>query len=709
MKKRSLLMTLLMLIGFGMASAADVEIGTLETNKLTNQFPVNPYFSYAMTQQIITSAEIGQGGSIMSISFYRDWTSENIDELNLNGLKLYMKATDKTKFNNENDFVTVNESDLVWQGTLSAPAVDYKGWITITLDKPFEYFISNNLLVCFYDSNPGRAAGNTNRFYFVPTTETTGLSYTSNDIVPDLNNLGGFTGSKTIMAAHNYMKLNIGSYFRREVVDNTTHYYLPTTNNWKYSLSQQIYTVEEIGESQTINSISFFSHNNINNRNINLYLVQTDKTSFSDESDYLNFTTTNMVFSGSVNFVSNEWTTINFDVSFTYNNSKNLAIIMQDNTGSFTSSSRFSAYNTDGYSALYSISDNVAVTVSNATQGLHGSLNFKNKIRINEGDVIGDQKAALPTTSASSYTLSEQIYSSSELLGIPNSISSISFYNTGDEVTRNIDLYLKNTTKSSFTGDADWHSSFSASDRVYSGSVTFKHNEWTDIAFDKYFDYNGTDNLIVVCDDNTGDVDENQLSFLAMNCSDNYAISSSESNWNPLYSMSAILGVRSSKKSQIVLNATGLSFKPSVVNVTDVTWNSATVTWESRGSKWNVQYRIDGSDEWIVAAEGTNETSCFLTDLEQATYYEVRVQTDNNGKLSEWTSSTFHTEDQYPRPSDVTVSNITPNSAVVKWKDNCGASAWRIHLFEHVTASQYNDKGIIDAGTTTFVLGGLTP
>ena len=149
-------MTLLMLIGFSMANAVTVEVGTMEANKLTNQFPTNPFFAYSLTQQIYYAGEMGgTSGSLTSISFYRDWTSESIDELKMSGLKLYLKHVGaKTKFDSDTDMVPVEESDLYWNGTLSAPAVDYKGWVTINLDKPFQYNGYENLLVCFYDTNP---------------------------------------------------------------------------------------------------------------------------------------------------------------------------------------------------------------------------------------------------------------------------------------------------------------------------------------------------------------------------------------------------------------------------------------------------------------------------------------------------------------------------------------------------------------------------
>ena len=313
MRRKTLLMTLLMLIGFSMANAIEVEVGTMETNKLTNQFPTNPFFAYSLSQQIYNALELGMtSGAITSISFYRDWTSENIDELSMSGLKLYMKHTDKSGFDSDTDMIPVEESDLVWTGTLSAPTVDYKGWVTINLDKPFQYDGYNNLVVCFYDTNPAKTTANTNKFYYNASGVNAALTYFSNDVMPDLENINSFSGNKVAMAAHNWMKLTINNYAKIDVLDNTATDYFPFWSYWKYSLTQQIYTSEELGESKTIKSISFYNTGTGGDktRKIELYLMHTDNPNFLvPYYNLVNYTDADKVFDGEVTFVSGEWTT----------------------------------------------------------------------------------------------------------------------------------------------------------------------------------------------------------------------------------------------------------------------------------------------------------------------------------------------------------------------------------------------------------------
>ena len=698
-----------MLIGFSMANAMEVEVGTMETNKLTNQFPTNPYFSYSLSQQIYNSIELGMtSGAITSISFYRDWTSENIDELMMSGLKLYMKHTDKSGFDSDTDMIPVEESDLVWTGTLSAPTVDYKGWVTINLDKPFQYDGYNNLVVCFYDPNPAKTTANTNKFYYNATGVNAALTYFSNDVVPDLENINSFSGNKVAMAAHNWMKLTINNYAKIDVIDNTGTDYFPFWSYWKYSLTQQIYTPEELGESKTIKSISFYNTGTGGDktRKIELYLMHTDNPNFLiPYYNLVNYTDADKVFDGEVTFVSGEWTTINLDVNFNYNSEHNLVITMADNTGADPGGTAFLAYSPGDYHGLYYYSDAYPITLANCGSVTCFQSDKKNKIRINEGSILGEiADASLPTTPSSRFSVSQQLYTSSELNYMPNTISSISFFNKGAEVTRDITLCLRHTDVSQFNHQMDWitHSSGDFT-YVFNGKVTFKQGEWTPIRFNKYFDYNGSDNLLVVVDDNTGNTDEAMPSFLVENATDQaLLITGDDYNYIPDY-LGGYEGVLKPVKNQIRINEKGLSCAPTDINIIEVTWNSASITWESKGSKWNLRYKRmhDETAPWTTV-EGLTEPAYQLTGLDEDASYYIQVQTDDNGDLSEWYQVCLYTPERYPCPVIEEVMEVTPYSAILLWTELNGVHAWQLLVRDS------EDKEVtVDARSNPFVLTGL--
>ena len=89
-------------------------------------------------------------------------------------------------------------------------------------------------------------------------------------------------------------------------------------------------------------------------------------------------------------------------------------------------------------------------------------------------------------------------------LGSAGVITSIAFYNGGDEMTRNYDFYMKSTSKSVFSNNTDWEL-VSPADKVFSGNVTMTPDAWTVITLSNPFAYDGTSNVVLVADDNTND------------------------------------------------------------------------------------------------------------------------------------------------------------------------------------------------------------
>ena len=137
----------------------------------------------------------------------------------------------------------------------------------------------------------------------------------------------------------------------------------------------------------------------------------------------------------------------------------------------------------------------------------------------------------LPTQAQVNYSLSEQIYTPAEI-GRSGTIRSIGFFNTDGTMTRNIDLYLAHTNKNAFSSDMDW-TTVTAADRVFSGNVTFAGLNWTIIEFDTPFDYNGSDNLLVMMEDNTGGSEPSSHYFLSYDGPNQALLTYSSANFNP--------------------------------------------------------------------------------------------------------------------------------------------------------------------------------
>ena len=636
----------------------------------------------------------------------------------------------------------------------------------------------------------------------------------------------------------------------------TTNSYLPTYGFYNYTLSQQIYTAEELGLAGMISSIDLLP-NGSQSRTLDVYMVSTTKSSFASGTDWITVTAADKVFSGSVNFTSGEWTTITFDVPFMYNGQSNVALIVDDNTGSYVSGLSFYVFdaqsqairvysdgtNYDPYSpSSYSgtvmnlknhirimkseppaceipgnltasditgheatleweggddaeevyiqykkatsttwtdvlaeenpftltdldqntaynarvmiicegdsltspaVNFNTLITcedptgtitavptpgngtvmgvawhITNAEEAMpiqlvislddeiiesievadSGSYTFENltpeqiytigvrfvcdaenndysgylSTTCNPSNkiIVGDAETTnsyLPTYSFYNYTVSEQIYTATELGSTAGAIMSIDFMNGGTEKTRDIDVYLVSTTKTEFTSNTDWiHPT--AGDLVFSGEVTFTPNEWVTLEFENPFTFDGTSNVALIVDDNTGSYSSG-LTCYVFAAGDNTAIYkyNDPTNYNP--ATIAETGTRLSVKNHVrfLIGEPPTCPKPRDLAVGTIGKHTAELSWTEKGEAEMWQIRVNGDDEWIVDAP---ENPFTLEGLEIETEYtvEVRAYCDEEDQ-SEWSNAiSFTTDIACPAVTNVEVIP-GPTVAIFNWSD----------------------------------------
>jgi hypothetical protein len=352
---------------------------------------------------------------------------------------------------------------------------------------------------------------------------------------------------------------------------------LPLAAN-QYSMTQQIYTADELNmETCEISSISFYYNQEAITHNLAIYLVNTEKTVFENESDWINVTEADLVFSGEVRLSAGaRWNTITFGKPFNYDGSSNLALIVNDSTGHVAFSGYGRTFNCEGVQAIAAIdyrnpfdptspSNYIGVLVPNEkNQIIFGVLN-DDCIMIGEENIGTHQY--IPSCSGSLYTLSEQIYTTEEL-GSAGFITSIAFFNAGRYgYTRNYDMYLAHTEKNVFNNDTDWIAVTEA-DKVFSGNVTMIANDWTTITLDATFIYNGTSNLALIMDDNTG-YSSSGMACRVFNAQGNQAISvnGGVTNYDPCVPLD-YSGTLYSEKNQILVTKMAAPDGPFNITVT---------------------------------------------------------------------------------------------------------------------------------------------
>ena len=157
---------------------------------------------------------------------------------------------------------------------------------------------------------------------------------------------------------------------------------LPSNSYYNYGLSQQIYTPAEIGRAGSISRVSFYNDGDTKTRNYDMYLIHTSKSAFDNTQDWVPVTSADLVFSGSVEMIAGEWTTLDLDVPFTYNGIDNLVLVIDDNTQFWSQGMSCYSYPTAAHQSLYVVGDNSNYDPSSLT-GIVGDFeDYKNCIKL---------------------------------------------------------------------------------------------------------------------------------------------------------------------------------------------------------------------------------------------------------------------------------------------------------------------------------------
>ena len=295
--------------------------------------------------------------------------------------------------------------------------------------------------------------------------------------------------------------------------DNLMSDALPTTARYEYSLSQQIYTGEEIGASGTINSIAFYKANEGSvTRTLDIYMAQTDMTVFTSSTDWIPVSESDKVFSGSVTFDAGGWTTIPLTVPYEYWDKENLVITIDDNSNDYSSNKVYfrTMEATDAsilahgeFTDYQPITDLGTYSGTVVAQKAQIQFDFtpvgKNVVKIGGGLGSSDY---LPAYRGNKYLLSQQIYTKDEL-GKGGSIKGVTFKTSNESFstnggTNNVDIYLVHTSQNQFSGTSDWIE-FTEDDKVFSGYISHYYpNNFVKVTFDTPFEYDGQRNVAFV-------------------------------------------------------------------------------------------------------------------------------------------------------------------------------------------------------------------
>lgn len=467
----------------------------------------------------------------------------------------------------------------------------------------------------------------------------------------------------------------------------STHGYLPTATYYEHSLTQQIYTAAEIGQAGAILSIDFYCSAE-RTRDLSIYMVSTSKETFESNTDWIAVTAGDLVYSGEVTFAAGDWTTIAFDNPFVYNGTSNVALIVDDNTGSYESGPDFYVFNATSQ-ALYIHADGTNYDPESPS-GLEGTvLNVKNRIRL----AIGEPPACpKPTGLAVSYTggttatvswNSDATAWNIDVNGTVTAITENPYTLTGLDLATTYEVKVQANCGSA--GLSEWTNA-----AIFSTDLCLPLDqcELTLELTDSYGD-GWSGNAILVVDNltstalgefaNTNAAAAGEAQIYTLTVCNGRAIQFEWVSGNYAYEASYV--VKDVNGEEIFSGSDAMSApidymvdcmvttckKPTDFGVSNVGPHTADLKWHENGeaTAWVVAWKPEGETEFVE--KGVADTMFTLIDLLPETEYTVKVRPACEDAAIKWSNEiTFTTTVACPKPSALNVVP-SPTSATVSW------------------------------------------
>ncbi len=161
----------------------------------------------------------------------------------------------------------------------------------------------------------------------------------------------------------------------------STSYYIPASNFYNFSYTEQLILADEIGAVDSILGIAFeyqYSTPITAKNNVSIYLAHTE---MATNTGWVPRDSMQLVYTGAFSFTQG-WNTVNFDSAFVYNGHSNLMICVDDNSGSYGSSSQiYAVHSITGRTRYYqSDSDNPSAITGPTSVGT--TYGYRNNMKL---------------------------------------------------------------------------------------------------------------------------------------------------------------------------------------------------------------------------------------------------------------------------------------------------------------------------------------
>ena len=261
-------------------------------------------------------------------------------------------------------------------------------------------------------------------------------------------------------------------------------------------------------------------------------------------------------------------------------------------------------------------------------------------VTIGDGTTTSNQ---VPIGTYYNYSITEQLYTADEI-GMAGTISSISFYYMGLAAKDlPITVYMQNVDAENLSTGI----SLAEADEVFGGTLSVTTTAgWVTIDLDTPFAYDGTSNLLI-------GIIKDYLYYFSGQSWQGTSVSNmaryTQSDSAGPYTTGTVPGSAASVRPNIQIVITPGSGpvceKPETLEASNVTTNSATLTWTGGSGTYNLEIKGGSYADWTSLLANTTVTATTLNTLNPATSYQVRVQSVCEGDAtSGWKNADFTTE-----------------------------------------------------------------
>lgn len=319
----------------------------------------------------------------------------------------------------------------------------------------------------------------------------------------------------------------------------------------------------------------------------------------------------------------------------------------------------------------------------------------------NDSIIVGTgtaQNNQLPLNTYYNYSYTQQIYTAAEIGNTIGGINCISFqYIHSSLQTKDIEVYLGNTTKTTFNSTSDWVS-ISDMQLVYNGTINFTPgmaDNWVTIPFNTPFEWDGVSNIVVAVVNNTGSYLNSDPSFRYHIATGNTTLYTYQdgASYNP--ENQTPTGTTSTNRNNIrfLIGDPITCRMPNTLSVSNITSEGATINWTGHDTDSGYEVVCVPSGNHVSSGTPISVTDTFyiLTGYVDNTDYDVYVRANCSPDNSNWAMTSFRTEclpiEQLPYIEDFDTYG-TGNSAYPNcWKKNTTSSYPYISNTQHASGS----------------------